>query len=234
MKLLDPRTIQSNLNNQRKTDIDQGLTLARKVDVLRETLSVEEAKLTTFREVTIKEVQRQIDEKIRERDILAQEIKEAEKQRTELLKPLDEAWALVIEDRKKLEDEKTETYVLNQQLEKSLIEVNKSLSEIEIEEKRQEEAKLQIKKQAEQSSDILIEAQDRFTKALDEEKRVEILVRNKTRKLDEREAVLQATVNDIARKEKDLKAEYKFISEEKIRIADQRATLERAMARIKK
>lgn len=234
MKLLDPRTIQSNLNDQRKTDIDQGLHLARKVDTLRETLSQEEAKLATFRNVTFKEVQKQIDAKIRERDILVQEIEEAQKQRTELLKPLDNEWALVKEARAKLAEIEGNLNVMQSRLLITSEEISKKLNEIAIEEERQKNTKLQIEKQAEQSSNILIEAQNRFAEALDEEKRVSIKLRKQERKNNEERAILQATVNDIAKRERELEAEYKFISEEKIRIADQRATLERAMARIKK
>jgi hypothetical protein len=234
MKLLDPRTIQSNITAQRKTDIDQGLQLARKVDTLRETFSQEEAKLTAFRDFTVKEVQKQIDAKIKERDILVQEIISSQKVHDHLSKLLDEEWGEVDIEKEQLGFLQKRIDKLSEELETKIRENDERLKQIAIEEERQRNTKLQIEKQAEQSSNILIEAQNRFTDALDEEKRVSIKLRKMADKNDKERAILQATVNDIAKRERELEAEYKFINEEKIRIADQRATLERAIARIKK
>jgi hypothetical protein len=234
MKLLDPRTIQSNLNSQRKSDIDQGLTLARKVDTLRETLSVEEAKITAFRDATIKEVQKQIDAKIKERDVLAQEIEDAQKVHDHLSLLLDKEWGEVDVEKEQLSFLQKRIDGLQKEAETKIAEVEKQLKEIEVEKQRQQFMREQIEKQAEQSSNILTEAQDRFAKAIDEESRVAITVRKKTRKLDEREAILQATVNDIALREQRIKEDEQYIINEKIKIADQRATLGRAMARLQK
>lgn len=234
MKLLDPRTINTNLTSQRKVDIDQGLSLARKIDTLRDTLAEEEKKLIHFREVTVKEVSEQINSKIKERDILEAENEVHRKTRAKLLKPLDEEWMIVKQEKEQIDLEKKKIESNKKQIAIYEQVVDNHLRELSIEYKRQSDTKEQIQKQAEQSSKILLEAQKRLSDALDEEKRVSLNVRNKMRKLSEKEAILLATVNDISLRERKIREEQEEIISENIRLADQRATLERAMARINK
>lgn len=73
-RLLDKRVINAEVATQRKQDAAQGLALAKKVDVLRETVQEEEGKLSQFRDTTIKKVQAEIDAKIQELDGLTKEI----------------------------------------------------------------------------------------------------------------------------------------------------------------
>jgi len=233
MKLLDTRTIRTNINAERKVDIDQGIILARKVDTVRQNLAKEEAKWATFHSETIKELQNQIDTKIKERDVLESTITDLKQERTELLKPLDKEWALVKEEREQIVVVEKNLEELQKRLNKTSEDISKQLQEIEIEKKRQSDTKAEIQKQGEQASGLLIEASKRLSDALEEEKRVTLAIRTKMRKASEKEAVLRATVLDIELREKRIKEDEKFISEEKIRLVDQRGVLERAMARTK-
>jgi len=61
-----------------------------------------------------------------------------------------------------------------------------------------------------------------------------LLSAKKLREIADKESVLQATVNDIAIREREIKAEYKVIHSEKVRLADERATLSRAFSRLNK
>lgn len=70
MRLQSKRAVNADMANQRKRQIDEGLELAKKIDVLRRTYLEEEAKLNTFRTVTVMEVQKEIDELIKKRDSL--------------------------------------------------------------------------------------------------------------------------------------------------------------------
>lgn len=69
-RLLDKKTVNAEVATQRKEQIDSGLVIAKKIDALRETLSEEERNLEVFRTETIKQVQKEIDEKIKDRDII--------------------------------------------------------------------------------------------------------------------------------------------------------------------
>jgi len=69
-KLLDKKLINAEVATQKAQTIRQGLDLAKKVDILRETLQDEQGRLEAFRQETIATVQRDIDVKIAERDAL--------------------------------------------------------------------------------------------------------------------------------------------------------------------
>lgn len=69
-KLLDKRTVNAELATERKRQIDQGVELAKRIDVLRATLAEEQEKLERFRTETTKVVRAEIDELIRQRDNL--------------------------------------------------------------------------------------------------------------------------------------------------------------------
>lgn len=233
MKLADPRTIQSNINAQRKIDIDQGITLARKVDTLREQIANEENRLNLIRDGMTKEVNAQIQTLITDKTVLEEDIERLNITRALLLKPLDDEWELVKEEKEHIEIARDEIDMFRSEVEKQLKETKLKLKKISIEESRQADTRTQIQEQAKQSSEALVEARKRLTEALMEEKRVSIVSKKKMQEIEEKEAVLQATINDVSIREREIEAEWKDIHREKIVLTDQRATLERAIARLK-
>ena len=74
-KLLDKRTVTAEVATQKAQSIREGLNLAKKVDVLRETLGQEEANLERFRHEAITRVQNGIDAKLAEHETLTNENK---------------------------------------------------------------------------------------------------------------------------------------------------------------
>lgn len=102
MKLLDKKTISNDLAKQKKLQIDEGIKLATKVDVLRETSVKEAGNLERFRKETIAAVQVEIDVEIRKRDTLKDEIKILEEKKRVAQIPLDAEWAKVQEEQIKL------------------------------------------------------------------------------------------------------------------------------------
>lgn len=94
MHLLDKKTVSTDLARQKKLQIDEGVKLATKVDVLRETVLKEEGNLKRFRGETIQFVQKEIDEKIQERDLLEKGNVFLREERIRLSAPIDltEAW----------------------------------------------------------------------------------------------------------------------------------------------
>ena len=69
-RLLDKRTVNAELATERKRQIEQGVELAKRIDLLRATLLEEQEKLERFRTETVRAVQIEIDQLIRKRDLL--------------------------------------------------------------------------------------------------------------------------------------------------------------------
>lgn len=61
MKLLSREDIAKQKSSERKSEVDEGIKLARKIDVLRETASNEETKLSKFRAEGLKQLKEDID-----------------------------------------------------------------------------------------------------------------------------------------------------------------------------
>ena len=89
MKLLPKTKIASLKSDSRKLDIDEGVKLAKTVDALRQAKATEEANLAKFRDASLKEVQSQINEKVKELDKLKTEIIGKREERMALEAPID-------------------------------------------------------------------------------------------------------------------------------------------------
>lgn len=234
MKLANPRTIQTNINEERRVDIDNGIKLARKVDTLRETIQKEEQKLELFKTSTVKIVQEEIDLKIKEKEKLEKDIISLDEKRKDLLKPLDEEWDKVNEEKKLVESIKSIALSEKKKSDELLFESNTRLSEVQKEEQRVSNLKEQAKLELEKANNMSSEAQNCLIEAKKEESRITSHVKKEMAKIAKKEAVLTATVLDIELREKKVKEDEKFNQEEKIRNADMRSTLERALARLNK
>ncbi len=117
MKLLPTRMdINKAKADERKREVDEGLSLARKVDALRETKADEERKLLEYRAGMIAKVQAEIDAYISERDSLRRENENLIETRKELIKPLDEEWKEINLERENLAKEKQSFYLSKEQL----------------------------------------------------------------------------------------------------------------------
>jgi chromosome segregation ATPase len=82
MRLFKKSEINVLKEQERKAEIDQGLKLSRRVDVLRETVAQEEASLEAFRRSSIKVINDEIKDLAYRRDILKGEISTLEQERT--------------------------------------------------------------------------------------------------------------------------------------------------------
>ena len=117
MKLLPTRIdINKAKADERKREIDEGLSLARKVDALRETKSNEERKLLEYRSGMIAKVQAEINAYVSERDSLRRENENLIETRKELIKPLDEEWKEINLERENLAKEKQSFYLSKEEL----------------------------------------------------------------------------------------------------------------------
>src|SRR5260221_2592977 len=92
MKLLTKNQIQDSKNKERQLDIDQGLSFAKRIDVLRETKEKEEIALIKFREESKNYLKKDVDNLVNRKNILSEEIKTLKDVKKEALIPLDKKW----------------------------------------------------------------------------------------------------------------------------------------------
>lgn len=92
MRLLPPKELNTKINEQKKTEIDAGLFLAKKIDALRENLADaqkehDDAIIGINNELKILTI-----DYVSKKGALEKEIKELEERRLALQEPLDDAW----------------------------------------------------------------------------------------------------------------------------------------------
>lgn len=88
MRLLTKSEVQQELAVERKMQIDEGISLARKVDHIRQTAGSEEALLEQFRSGTTAVVLEEVSDLIVQRDNLKVEVRSLEEQRDTAFDPL--------------------------------------------------------------------------------------------------------------------------------------------------
>jgi len=233
MKLTSPRALQTNINTQRRVDIDQSVKLHTETLAIRKELEDEQVRYELFKNKSIQLIQSEIDNKISELDLLNREI--ASKKESDAYKK-----RMIQEESDKLEIEKTRISSLDKLSKELLEEAQKQKNEseqvikdIKIEEIRQADRNKQVDEAVNLASDRLIQAHERIEKAKQKELSVNAEYMAQIREIEQLEAVLKATVESIEIEKSKLKGERQFIKEEKIRVADMRSTLERAMNRLK-
>lgn len=95
MKLLPPKELNTKLNEQKKSEIDAGMFLAKKVDALREELSEAQIEHDRAMEGMKKEYDLFLGETVAKKSSLETEIAYLEAKKGQLLIPLDAEWEKV-------------------------------------------------------------------------------------------------------------------------------------------
>lgn len=96
MRLLSKPEIQRELAADRKLSIDEGISLARKVDGLRQKAAAEEASLDTFRTGTVQATLEEISSLAQQKQDLIGELAFLKKKREEALAPIDASWEALV------------------------------------------------------------------------------------------------------------------------------------------
>lgn len=232
MKLNNPIQVRNSLNDQKRIDIDLGIKLANRVDDVRKNLNEEEIKYQKFHDETIKQIQLDIDNKIKEKDILESEISSLAKEKEKLLEPLDREWEKLKKEKSDLKIQSEEIGKSNQILVKS-IQSNESKYEWNKMESRRiqnlDEATKTLFNKAEKAN---IEANLILEQAKETSNGMIEPLRQKEKELQEREEAVRVYKETLELKEIEIQAKEKEIINEKIRLEDQRGVLERALKRI--
>lgn len=108
LKLLKKSEIVVLKSQEKQREMDAGLKLAEKVDTLRETRATEEESLRLFREKTIAGIHEETKVLVQEKTVLEHEVAQLKEDRARALVPLDQAFAQIEENEKRLETVDTE------------------------------------------------------------------------------------------------------------------------------
>ncbi len=216
---------------ERKLEIDAGLSLAKRVDALRETKLQEEKNLREWRENSIKAVQYEIDQYCEERENLRKQNDAARQLRDKLLEPLDHEWTHLNKAKTEFSKEKETIYLSRESLKQEIkeladewIKVSKALEKSNKNLHETEQAKLDIhslKAMAEKEYELAKEERIEQTKIIEREREN---VRRLQLEYENGLSVIQSEEKIVKEKEEDL------IIREKL-LADRQAMLERNIAR---
>lgn len=234
MKLLSKTDIQLTKAAERKREVDEGAKLARKVDALRELAAKEQTNLTVFREASIKQVKKEIQDAIEEKNVLLNEIELLKEQRKALQKPLDKEWERLEKEKVKLEVLKEDLSLRKIQIVGSERDLKTLKKEIEVQCKALDKERDQVKSLINQAESIKVEAHVIHKNTTARSEKLQLLQDEREQSVKEREAMVAVREREIVIHEEHLATEQEEINNEKIRLADQRATLERAFERINK
>ena len=132
-----------------KRQIDEGLSLAKRVDAMRLLRVEQETKIKKWKDETVKIAQEEINKVSVELDEIKKELIEVIKVREELKKPLDLEWNKVKEEQKKFTDESNNLFLDKERFYKEVSEfeqvknkISKTLESLEEKEKSIDKLKL--------------------------------------------------------------------------------------------
>lgn len=220
MRLLEKKSINIDLARQKKEQIDTGVALATKVDVLRETVLKEEGNLSKFRTQTISQVQKEIDDKVQERDFLERGNVLLRDERIRLSAPIDltEAWEEVKTGKAEISDWRERL---------SLKEVYAIAREGENSEKKEELSKREenIKSKELLTERTLIEAGNKHEKASQTLEKASQSAEKLISDAKARELAVAIREEDISLKEKDISEREQKNSEHEIDLANRERAL---------
>ena len=110
---------------ERKSQIDEGLVLARRVDELRQMRLQMETNFEIWRQSTSKSIQTELDTLTDERDDMAQQVIEARRQRDFLLQPLNQEQLILAEEKDLLIKEKNEFFLEKERINSERLEIQR-------------------------------------------------------------------------------------------------------------
>ena len=231
MKLLTKQQVNTEVAHQKKLQIDEGVAIAKKVDALRNTLAGLEKQHSLFLQGMEKELKlktERLTEEIysREKEILTLQAKKAELER-----PLTQKWYEVNKQDEylklkiiEIEQEKADFDKKKERLEEKLKKESDTLSLIKI---RERELVKVLDKAEENAKDTERIKQETIVLKEKQDKYAEI----KEQQLNARELSITSYEFTLKMKAEQLEIKEKEIADEKIRLLDMRATLERALNR---
>ncbi len=231
-KLFTKSEVALGKSKDRQLEIQEGKKLALKVDTLRELASQEESNLLKFRTESLARIKEDIDREVSKKYELIKENAELETKRVELLQPLDEKWEVVLQ-------KEADVDFIKETVVKKRDELNSHIALLKKKHIQQDKLLKQIKDNDEEiqlAFDRVIYLQSQADKTLSE--RLDEKVKQE-KDFAERETDLFNRQNSITVYEKTLKlrsenldARESELHNYKVKLDDERGTLERAFKRL--
>lgn len=235
MKLNQKKEIVVQKSNERKLEIQEGAKLARSVDALRETHSVEQQKLKKFRDDSLALIKSEISTFIEERNGLKTDVEFLREQKKVLLDiPLDAEWNLVENKQRHLTDLEIilqDRILQSRDKEKSIEEIKKQLS---IEKERIYDERLLSTQKLSEANLKLSEATLKLRTAESEIEKSDEYAYSKGKDIFKKEENVSIRERDIANKEITLQARERELNNRERAINDKYEVLLRTEKRINK
>lgn len=235
-KLKTKQDIERQKTSERSKEVQEGVKLAKSIDLLRETYSQEQVKLKLFRDSSLKLIKDQIDNLENEKKSLDSEVKKLKDERIIAQAPIDlvQEWKKVRKDRREIDIVKNdllnrETQVIGRELgvetsKKEIFEREEKLKEIE---ETSNNYLIQTGKNYEVSEKMKIDTEQY---KLDTIKTLE----DRERKLDSKEQELKYRESDLTLEKQSIIQQKIDIEKEKIHIESQQQSLKVAWDGIRK
>jgi len=205
MQLLDKRQVNQAQAGDRKLEIEQGISLAKKVDDLRHTYALEEKKLRDFKETNVSATMAEIKLLTDKVELLEVDIAEAERILAEKRKPLDAEWNKLKSEQIKHENVKRETLAASERAEKLKNVYTQKYNEYGILERESKKLIVQTRLNHEASEEKLKDALVIKREAESYAKEIKQKFADIKRGLINRENTIASKERDLKNKEKSLK-----------------------------
>jgi hypothetical protein len=234
MRLLPKKEIKRAADEVRKMEIEEGHKLAKQIAGIRQTKAEEEISLEKFRSETLKNIKAELDPLQRELEDAKKELEEARKTRAEMQQPLDAAWKELEKAKEQLEREREEALRASKlaqderkQAKAELVKAERTNARLLTLEAVAQESRNNAILLEREAAELREEAIQTTNEAKQYQHEVSAHIAEELRKMHMREEAL-------ALNEKNVQQAQKEIEIEKLQLADERNTLERALKRIKK
>lgn len=232
MKLRDKKDVITQKANERKKEIDEGMKLAKNVDILRETVAKEQSNLRKFREESLKLIQLEIDSYSEEKKKLKRDVEALKEQKNNLIDiPIAAEWKKIEEKNRYLNDREivlnTQKDELNQK-EKELVQRKKTIN---IEDSKS----VRMKKDAENTLNVaLIKMGDADTMVFQAENKIssaDRYVKEKQKLIVDRDITLSLKESNLSLRESSLDSREAALNDKEKQVNDRYETLLRTIKR---
>jgi hypothetical protein len=234
MKLLAKSDILKQKAEAQRVAVNEGVTLAKRVDRLREVMADEERSLEDFRKRTLAQIHEETTKASQKLDFVLDELAKAGMALAEARKPLDHEWALLALEKDAVAVTEAELRKDHKRLEKRLDEANKALQAARgtlARAKTKEEAAANA---ADVAFTVKAEAQQLITDATRIANESAILKETTELMLAKRKQELDFRDEQLNKKAELLEQERILQVADRIRLHDREQTLEREFNRLKK
>lgn len=234
MKLLKKDDIIKAKAKDRQLEVDEGMKLARKVDVLRETQVIEEETLAKFRRETLELITKEVNERVIVKDSLNKEVEVLERRRTAALIPLAAEWDRVAQKNRNLEATENMLNHLDETLQAkdSILKEREAL--ILIKEKRTNDMHKQTQDLLVETDILKSETARLNVQANDELQKAKRASTASLQNIEEKERFIENREKAVFSKEEELRTKEIELAKEWSVLKDREAMVERNIKRLSK